>query len=97
MTVKEKIDFEKEQFLSYLLLNSRADLISKSYEIVLKTAIYDRLYEMLPKLSERQANKILLTDNIVDFIYLKKKDDLELQKGQITSYSWNRVMKDLIF
>ena len=58
LTLKEKLDFEKDSFFS---------------------------------------DRLLLTDHIVDYIYLKKKDDLELQKGEITSYSWNRVMKDLLF
>ena len=72
-------------------------MISKSYEITLKTAIYNRLYDQLPKLTAKQSDRLLLTDHIVDYIYLKKKNDLELQKGEITSYSWNRVMKDLLF
>lgn len=97
LTLKKKLDFEKDSFFSYLLLNSRADLISKAYEITLKTAIYNRLYDQLPKLTAKQSDRLLLTDHIVDYIYLKKKNDLELQKGEITSYSWNRVMKDLLF
>ena len=74
MTLKEKLDFEKDSFFSYLLLNSRADLISKAYEITLKTAIYNRLYDQLPKLTAKQSDRLLLTDHIVDYIYLKKKE-----------------------
>lgn len=97
MNLKEKIAFEKEQYFDYLLLNSKAALIDRANEIAVKKALYEKLYAEADRLPEKLAQKIELTDDVVEYIYLKKKENIELTNGSITSFTWARIMNELTF
>lgn len=97
MNLKEKIAFEKEQYFDYLLLNSKAALIDRANEIAVKKALYEKLYAEAARFPEKLAQKMELTDDVVEYIYLKKKENIELTNGNITNFTWARIMNELTF
>lgn len=94
-TLQEKIDFEREEFFSYLMLNSRSALIDKAWEISVKQALYEKIISDFDKLPEKLKEKMLLSDDVVDFIYLKEKDNIEIVGGKLTSLSWTKIINTI--
>ena len=88
---KEKIEMEKDMYISYLLLNSRAALVEKAPEITVKCAIYDRLLSDITKLPDRFVKEMELVDGVADYLYLKYKGSIEIINGKITSLSWTKI------
>lgn len=91
-----KVSDEHEQFLDYLLLNSRAGLINRSKEIYIKNAITNKLIAEAKKdqstITKRMCEKMMLTDSIIDCIYLKVGEQAVVDCDGITDASWKKML-----
>ena len=87
--LKTKIDFEYKIFLELLKALSRTDLISRSYEISYKMALYRKLIEFIDDgIIVEQSDfyiSMLSSENSLDQLYLsaKSKGILTLYNGEI--------------
>lgn len=92
----EKIDFEHDSYLTYLLLISNADLIGKSFEITVKFAIYKKLQHeyKAKRLSEDVQEKMLKTEDVIDYIFLQAnmKGLIRLEGDIIPDQYWRRIL-----
>ena len=95
----DKVSDEHEQYLDYLLLNSRASLIDRSAEIYIKNAITNKLISEAKKdhstIDNRMCEKMMLTDSIVDCIYLMAGKKVVLEADGITDASWQEMLVSL--
>lgn len=95
----DKVSDEHEQYLDYLLLNSRASLIDRSAEIYIKNAITKKLISEAKKdhstIDNRMCEKMMLTDSVIDCIYLKAGKKLVLAADGITDASWQEMLGSL--
>lgn len=95
----DKVSDEHEQYLDYLLLNSRASLIDRSAEIYIKNAITNKLISEAKKdhstIDNRMCEKMMLTDSIVDCIYLMAGKKVVLAADGITDASWQEMLVSL--
>ena len=95
----DKVSDEHEQYLDYLLLNSRASLIDRSAEIYIKNAITNKLISEAKKdhstIDNRMCEKMMLTDSIVDCIYLMAGKKVVLAADGMTDASWQEMLVSL--
>lgn len=95
----EKIDFEFDKYLSYLRLVSRSDLIDRTFEITCKKLIYERLRDEYTegKLPAELVEKLLVINDVIDYIYLKSssKNLLNIRKNGFAGNSWNQILLSL--
>lgn len=99
--LKDKIDYEYDKFTSYLSLVSRPDIMSRSFEIACKQAIYTRLCEDYAsgRLKNEMVDKLMAVNDVIDFVYHKAlmKNIITLQKNGLTSTSWQQIITSLDF
>lgn len=92
----EKINFERDTYLTYLLLISGADLIGRSYEITVKQAIYKKLQDGCKenRLPEDVQIKMLKTEDVIDYIFLQAntKGLIRLDGDIIPDQCWRRIL-----
>lgn len=95
----DKIDYEYDRYLDYLILISRPDLINKAYEIVIKKAIHDRLAEDYEahKLNEETIIFMMNTEDLIDFMYMKLSKFLGFRDGKISDASWQFGLSKIKF
>ncbi len=97
----EKIEYEWKRYVNYLMLVSRAEYISRAYEIAAKEAIYRRLNMEIKNKSfnSKLEKQMLYTDNLIDYMYmqLNTKEVIVLKDGNIDDAAWHRIMLYLEF
>lgn len=92
-SLEEKILNEHNVYMNVLLLNSRADIISRTYEITVKTAIYNKLINSIDCVSAEKQKKMMLTDNLIDWLYLKMVTGrIVIENGELSDATWNQAM-----
>ena len=95
----DKVSDEHDQYLDYLLLNSRASLIDRSAEFYIKNAITKKLISAAnndhSSIDNRMCEKMMLTDSDIVCIYLKAGKKLVLAADGITDASWQEMLGSL--
>jgi hypothetical protein len=101
LNLLEKVNYEYGKYVSYLHLISRADFMSRAYEIAVKQAIYERLIKEISKdgIGAEKEKKMMQMGNVVDEIYLKgnTKNIITLKHGEITDSSWSQLLVGIDF
>lgn len=96
LNLLEKVNYEYEKYLAYLRLISRADFMSRAYEIAGKQAIYERLIKELAKggVGAEREKKMMKMNNVVDELYFKgnAKNVITIKRGEITENSWSQIL-----
>lgn len=100
--LKTKIDFEYNVFLELLKALSRTELISRSYEIAYKMALYRRLINYLSNEELKSSSfysSMMSSENTIDQLYLSSKSNgfLSLNNGEIPDSEWNNLMDSVMF
>lgn len=101
--LKVKIDFEYKVFLELLKALSRTDIISRSYEISYKMALYRKLIDFISDGNVNEESSLYSTmmssENALDQLYLsaKSKGLLSLDNGDIPDSIWDILINSVIF
>ena len=101
--LKSKIEFEYKVFIELLKALSRPEIVSRSFEIAYKEALYRRLIDSINNDVLTQDKSLYISmmeaENSLDQLYLsaKTKGALVLNGGDIPDKEWDIIINSVMF
>lgn len=99
--LSEKIDYEELKWNNMLYVNSASENITDAFKIAYKKALYKKINDYIKNglFTKEQEKELLLTKELVDYMYLKAVDNnLDiLAHREISEETFKLLLKKISF